>query len=353
MYTLQIEYTNLWHSSTLAKSFCSERVIVITDSNLALLYQEKLAKYFLEYAIEAKFIIIAPGEVSKTREVKSKIEDKMFAFGVTRRDCILAFGGGVVTDLAGFVAATFKRGIAVVYVPTSLMAMVDAAIGGKTGINTDFGKNTLGAFSMPKAILIDTSLLITLPDLEYLSAISEIVKHALIYDRGYFDYIVNNLDAFFLREQDCLAYLIKRSQQIKLAVVSEDPSECGKREILNFGHTVAHAIELDNKYKISHGVAVFYGLQLESQLSYNLGFLSKSDLDNICLLFERINNKGKFQLNVSHSGILRALQYDKKNLRNQTRCVLLSSIGLVNMPFAHSIDQVYFDQLLQKLLPLQ
>ena len=299
----------------------ASKVVIVTDSNVGPIYADKLAQH-----LKTSHVITIPaGEASKSRETKAQIENQLFSLGCSRDTLLIALGGGVITDLTGFVAATYCRGIPVIYLPSSLLAMVDAAIGGKTGINTPHGKNMLGTFTQPAATVIDTQFLKTLPKNEYHQAFSEIIKHALIADAEYFEFIESNLEALLQQDEKLLTAVIKRSVAIKSAIVSKDVTEQNKREILNFGHNIAHALERCSNYQIPHGQAVGIGLIAESQLSHHLGLLPEADFKRI----QRVVASTGIDLTITFSkiDILNALSADKKNRNGELRFVVLQTIG--------------------------
>lgn len=207
-----------------------------------------------------------PGEAQKSRSEKARLEDELLAAGFGRRGCIVALGGGISLDLAGFVAATYLRGVPVLNVPTSLLAMVDAALGGKTAVNVPAGKNLIGAFHQPSAILVDPELLATLPPAEWLPGLAELVKHAAVADGALFEWIEDHASA--LGEPGPLdPQPLLRSLQIKAAIVAADERETGSRAVLNFGHTLAHAIEKASEHRVGHGLAVAMGMGIEAAVA--------------------------------------------------------------------------------------
>jgi 3-dehydroquinate synthase len=350
-----IYFEAVFLSSTL-KNMCQtgfSQCVVITDTNVGPLYAERLAEQLAE-RVPCSLITIPAGEASKSREMKAFLEDELFTRGCGRDTLLIALGGGVITDLVGFVAATYCRGIPVIYIPTSLLAMVDASVGGKTGINTQFGKNMLGTFTEPRAIFIDTALLKTLPDQEYLHAFAEIIKHALIADADYFDLIALNIDKIKTRDETILLTLIKQSCAIKSDIVARDAREAAARESLNFGHTIAHALEVLSDYAIHHGHAVAIGILMESMLSHQLGLLSKQDLECIHALLQALNLPLTYPFEIAEEALLQALILDKKTRQRKPRFVLLERIGKVHVQheaYAHTVnpDQVkhissYFTQ---------
>lgn len=332
------------------------KLVIVTDNNVNKFYKElinNLEKFKnLEFV---KTISIPHGEGSKSRKMKSHVEDEMFESNCTRDTLIIAIGGGVVLDLAGFVAATFCRGIPIIYIPTSFLAQIDASIGGKTGINTKFGKNLIGAFKQPEAVFISQKFLDTLPDVEYICAFAEVIKHALIADKNYFNYLIDNIDKAKSKDSEFLAKVIKRSIEIKLDIVKKDEKENNIRAILNFGHTIGHAIEKACNYNINHGQAVAYGILVESYISYNLKFLAKSSYQQIIKIINLYNIENLLlpELDSSILGnCLNYLKYDKKNIDNDIRMILIKNIGEVvfaNNNYTQPINILNIENSLKKL----
>ncbi|HMH57204.1 MAG TPA: 3-dehydroquinate synthase, partial [Gemmatimonadales bacterium] len=211
------------------------------------------------------------GEQSKNRDTWARLTDALLERGFGRDSGVIALGGGVTGDLAGFVAATYMRGVPYLQVPTTLLAMLDASVGGKTGVDTPQGKNLVGAFHPPAAVIADPRTLATLADRDYRAGLAEAVKHGLVADRAYFEWMETNAPALMSRSLDTLTRLIRRSVEIKAEVVSGDEHELGRRAILNAGHTVAHALEQVSDYELPHGEAVALGLVVECELAEQLG----------------------------------------------------------------------------------
>lgn len=267
----------------------------------------------------------APGEASKTRATWARLTDEMLAAGFGRDSGIVALGGGVTGDLAGFVAATFARGIPLVLVPTTLLAMLDASIGGKTGVDTPHGKNLVGAFHPPAAVIADLLTLSTLSDREYRCGLAEAVKHGLIADADHFAWIEQHVDALNARALDALDTLVRRSAAIKAAVVASDEKESGRRAVLNAGHTVAHAIERETNYATLHGEAVAMGLVTECRLGEEMGVTERGTADRVAQLLSRLNLPVSPVLPVS--SLVSSMRHDKKAVRGAIRLALPASIG--------------------------
>ena len=249
----------------------AHRYAVITDTNVAPLYGSIAAEAL---GIDQGDVLVFPaGESSKTRGTWGWVTDELIARGFGRDSAVVSLGGGVVVDLAGFVAATYMRGIPIVHVPTTLLAMIDASIGGKTGVDTHFGKNLVGAFHQPSAVLVDPQVLDSLPLSELRTGFAEALKHGAIADRVYFDSVVRAIPEVLYDEQagDSLTGLIVGSIEIKAGIVGRDELEAGVRKTLNFGHTIAHAVEMLSGYSMAHGEAVSIGMTLESRIAERLG----------------------------------------------------------------------------------
>ena len=274
-------FESIFKSKLLLELCHHQRVVIISDDTVRALYAEPLTAYLADHHIDAQVLSFAAGEQSKTRATKAALEDQLIELACTRDTCLLALGGGVVTDLAGFVAATYCRGVPVIYLPTTLLAMVDAAIGGKTGVNTACGKNLIGTFTQPKAIIVDVDLLASLPAKEYQFAFAEIIKHALIQDVEYFNFLLEHVEQLKRRDTVVLKQVIQRSIDIKSTIVTMDQTEQGCRELLNAGHTIAHGLECLSDYTLPHGQAVAIGLLVEAVMAMRLGLLPETDFVRI------------------------------------------------------------------------
>jgi 3-dehydroquinate synthase len=292
------------------------RAAIVTDSNVGPLYAARVAAA-LETLVPV-VITIPAGEIHKTRETWSRVTDEMLANHIGRDGVVVALGGGVVGDLAGFVAATYLRGIPVVQIPTSLIAMIDASIGGKTGVDVSAGKNLVGAFHPPTVIVVDPSLLATLPERELRGGLAEAIKHGVIADAAYFERVA--------REGRRPSFdLVARSIEIKAEIVNADPREAGRRKVLNFGHTLGHAIESASEYTMSHGEAIAVGMSLEARLGESIGVTKRGTADAVD---SAIRAAG---LPLSHTfdpaDLLRRTRGDKKVRAGNVEYALPSEIG--------------------------
>jgi 3-dehydroquinate synthase len=267
------------------------------------------------------------GEASKSREQWSRLTDELLQRGFGRDSALVALGGGVAGDLAGFVAATYMRGVPYLQAPTTLLAMLDASVGGKTGVDTPEGKNLVGAFHPPVAVVADPRVLRTLPLREYRSGLAEAVKHGLIADPEYFGWMDRETAALLARDEAVLTRLVRGSVAIKAEVVSGDERDAGRRAILNAGHTVAHALEQATGYGLPHGEAVALGLLAECELAERLGLAGEGIRARVATLLGRLGLPVRLSVRVPPERLLAAMGSDKKNRARQVRFALPTSIG--------------------------
>lgn len=304
-----------------------ERVAIITDRQVGSLYADKLSLTFPEPPLVFTF---AQGEKNKTRETWSSLTDQLIAAGCGRDTVIVAVGGGVTGDLAGFVAATFMRGIPVVQVPTTLLAMIDASIGGKTGVDTRAGKNLVGAFHQPSLVVIDPRALSTLPSHVMREGLAEAIKHGVIADAAYFGWIAASLREVIdadARDDQTALHLVRRSVEIKVNVVRKDERESGLRKILNFGHTIGHALEQVTAYGIPHGDAVAIGMVAEAMLAERLNIAQPGLSDAIITVCDAAGLPVRLPEGVSPTEIVTAARTDKKARSGQVEYVLPTGLG--------------------------
>ena len=272
-------------------------------------------------------ILMADGERAKTLASVSKLYDTFAKRNVTRSSTVLAFGGGVTGDTAGFAAATYLRGLPVVHLPTTLLAQVDSAIGGKVGVNLPAGKNLAGAFHAPALVICDPEVLSTLPRREFRAGLYEVVKYGMTLDAGVFTTVADSLDKIFAQDRDVLASLIATCSALKADVVSRDEHEGGPRRVLNFGHTVGHALEAITHYRrFRHGEAVAYGMLAAAHLSQERGALSEDDRNRLADLIRRMGPLPPVA-DLRRSEALEAIGLDKKHVNGKLHFVLCASIG--------------------------
>jgi 3-dehydroquinate synthase len=290
-----------------------ENIIIITDPTVATLFLDKVKKG-LGNSFNVKTIIIDEGEDNKNIESIIKIYELLLKGRINRNDILLALGGGIIGDITGFVASTFKRGIKFIQIPTTLLAQVDASIGGKTGVNHREGKNMIGSFYQPEMVIIDTFFLKTLPENTFISGVSEIIKYSIIKDVNLFTILENKRDDILKRKQKILSEIISRCVKIKGEIVEKDEKEVsGIREILNFGHTIGHIIESKTGYeKFSHGEAVAIGMIEESKIAVKKGILDKKDLGRIKELIHLYKLPNKPPEDISIKVFRKYLSQDKK-----------------------------------------
>lgn len=300
---------------------------IVTDSNVEKLYAGDLAREFNNNNLENKTISFPAGEQNKNREVKSWIEDQMLESKFGRDSAVIAIGGGVVGDIAGYVAASYTRGLSYVQIPTTLVACVDSSIGGKTAVDTPHGKNLIGAFHQPWAVFIDVSTLLTLKHKEIREGLAEVIKYGVIIDGALFSYLVENLDQIFSYDKAALTHIIKRGCEIKAEVVEKDERESNLRKILNFGHTIGHAVENLSDYKISHGEAISIGMVAEGKLAVELNFWTEPDLSKLIKLISKAGLPTEVPDYMKTDQILDAMKLDKKSRSGQIEMVLPKKIG--------------------------
>lgn len=272
---------------------------------------------------------VPSGEDSKSRAWKEHLEDELLSHRLGRDTVLVGFGGGVVTDLAGFVAATYLRGVPFIAVPTTLLAAVDASVGGKTGINTPRGKNLIGVIRQPAAIFADTRFLETLPEAEFLNGVAEALKMAATNDAELFGEIERCVPGLRARESGALTRLIAAAVRIKAAVVAEDERESGMREVLNFGHTIGHGLEHATGYRLPHGAGVAIGMVAESRMAARAGFLAAEAETRLHTAIGAVGLPVRAPNDAARDGVLAALGSDKKARGGEPRFVILEAIGRV------------------------
>jgi 3-dehydroquinate synthase len=305
------------------------RYVVVSDDTVAGLHGQRVTGILDAAGHPVDLVTFPAGEAHKTPTEWARLVEALGELGVGRDGCVIGVGGGVTGDLAGFAAATFARGIALVQVPTSLLAMVDAAIGGKTGVDLGAGKNLVGAFHQPRLVVIDPALLATLPAAVYQAGLAEAVKHGLIADRGYLRWIEGSSAALVERNAPDVDRLVAGSVRIKTDVVARDPLESGERASLNFGHTVAHGIEHASDYAISHGHAVAMGMVAEAALGERAGITDPGTAERVAAILAALGLPVTVPASLEPAAIVAAARSDKKAREGRVRYVLLREAGSV------------------------
>lgn len=312
----------------LARRFAGRRLVVVTDTTVAKLYRRAAEKALADQGVVAPWVVFPAGEKYKTRKTKEQVEDALLAQKADRKTLLVAFGGGVVGDLTGFVAATLLRGLDFVQVPTTLLSMVDSSVGGKTGVDTAHGKNLIGAFWQPEAVYADTLFLNTLPKEEILSGLGEVLKYGFIGDRAFDGYLAAHVKEVLALEPKVTAQVLRKSIDHKRRVVGRDERETGGlRRTLNFGHTAGHAVELLSKFRLPHGHCVAIGMAVEAQVSCDMGLLKDEDRRT---LMERLTDYGlptRVPPGLKIKDLYGVMLSDKKSSATTVKAALITSIG--------------------------
>ncbi len=326
-YPITIAPGLLEDSALLQRSIVGEQVLIVTNETVAPIYLDRITAQ-----LEGKqlgYVILPDGEKFKRLSTVQTIYDKLLQERHNRTTTLVALGGGVVGDMTGFAAATYQRGVSFVQIPTTLLAQVDSSVGGKTGVNHPLGKNMIGAFHQPVAVIIDTKTLDTLPQREFQAGLAEVIKYGLICDAEFFAWLETNIHLLMERDATALQYAIARSCENKAKIVEADERESGVRAILNFGHTFGHAIETATQYEAwLHGEAVGFGMIMALDLSCRLGYLSTQD----CARAEALIKLANLPLSPpaglpSTQGMIDLLGLDKKVMNGQLRLIMLRSLG--------------------------
>jgi len=338
---------SLW--SEIEADFGKLNKFIVTDENLVSAgHLEKL----LGQRNIPRFVISPAGEISKNIDTVISIIEAMEKAYLGRDTLVVALGGGTVGDIAGFAAAIFKRGVPVLQIPTTTVAQADSAVGGKTGVDSSISKNAFGAFWHPAAVYIDVAALATLDEKAYRAGLVESVKHAIIADSEYFDFLESNLDSVLQRKSDVLEKIAYMNCKIKGSVVEEDPQEKNKRRILNYGHTIGHAVEAASGYELLHGEAVAIGIIAAGLIEIELKLSENGRLDRIRKILEKLEVPVKLPENMNDKELIELLKHDKKAVNKWPRFVLVSEIGRVYSPneqYAVEVAQEVVERILHKL----
>ncbi len=322
---LELDYNTIYRELNKLNTK-NKKICIVTDSNISKLYLNEVMEIVKDYAREVETFTFPAGEESKNLDTVYLLYERLIRSGFDRKDLLIALGGGVVGDLTGYGAATYLRGINFIQMPTSLLAMVDSSIGGKTGVDFLKFKNMVGAFHQPKSVYMNLKTLLSLNDEQYFSGFGEIIKHGLIKDADYYQWLKDNSKAIERRDLAVLNEVIYRSCLIKREVVEKDPKELGERALLNYGHTIGHAVEKLMEFKLLHGECVAIGMVAASYLSYKRNNITQNQLQDIVEVIK------SFRLPVSVSGIaaedvLKATLNDKKMESGKIKFILLSEVG--------------------------
>lgn len=327
----------------------NRKAFVVTDVNLV---QAGLVEQLLGGREVPYFVIDPPGEIAKHIQTITSMVEAMEQAFLGRDTLVVALGGGTVGDIAGFAAAIYKRGVPVVQIPTTTVAQADSSVGGKTGVDSTLSKNAFGCFWHPAAVYIDVQTLATLDDRQYRAGLVESVKHAAIADAGYFDYIENHIDAILARDTGVLEHMAYENCRIKAAVVAEDPTEKNKRRILNYGHTLGHAVESASGFALLHGQAVAIGMIAAGLIETQTGLVGDDRLKRIRGLLERLGQPTHIPPDMTKETLIDLLKRDKKAVGQWPRFVLLEQLGRVwyqNDQWAHEVRPDIVEAIIDQL----
>jgi 3-dehydroquinate synthase len=304
------------------------RMVVVTDEDVANYYGNLVRQSLEENGFKTDLLTVPAGEEQKSLESAGRLYHLLSGIGAERSTPVIALGGGVIGDLAGFVAATFKRGVPFIQMPTTLLAQIDSSVGGKVAVDQGHLKNEIGAFYQPRLVISDIAVLHTLPKRELSSGLAEIIKHAVIADKDLFAYLENNIERVMALDEQALEEVIYRSVKIKAAVVMKDERDTGLRNTLNYGHTVGHAVETVSDFTLRHGEAVAIGMLAAGKISCKMGLWDNSGLDRLKKVIEQAGLPVKVP-DFNTEKIIEVMQHDKKVAGGRVKFVLLKSIGEV------------------------
>jgi 3-dehydroquinate synthase len=333
----------------LAPHIHGKQILIVTQEKLAVHYLPQLQAALSGYQLDV--FMLPDGEQYKNLEQWQYVLDALLQAGHERSTTLIALGGGVVGDITGFAAACYLRGVNYIQIPTTLIAQIDAAIGGKTGVNHPQGKNMIGAFHQPQCVVVDVDLLQTLPKREYIAGLAEMIKYGLICDADFFSWLEVNREALLARQTDVLLRAIRVCATIKACIVSEDACDRGRRNLLNFGHTFGHALEaLGNYQQFLHGEAVAIGMAMATLLSGNLGLITQTDVRRVICFLEAVGFQLKEQLS-STTQLMQLMRRDKKVQDGAFNFILLTALGHAEKNA--TVSDVQLEKMLQEFLRIQ
>ena len=330
------EYDVIVGQASSLTDFPMQNPIIVTDENVAKFHLENTGSVLRSSGCEPKAVIVPAGERHKNLETVSRLWESFLENGLDRKSTVIALGGGVIGDLAGFAASTYMRGINWIGVPTTLLSMVDASLGGKTGFDLPEGKNLIGSFYPPKLVLADPQVLRTLPEAEFISGLAEVVKHGIISDPELFELCARGLDWVKANLEE----IVKRAMAVKIKIIEEDPYEKGFRAALNLGHTVGHAVELVSKFELRHGEAVAIGMGTEANYAERIGIAKTGLAHGITDVLSKLGLPTSIPKGMPHEEIIRAMRIDKKKHASTIRFALPQEIGQVELVEVTNLEMV-------------
>ncbi len=325
-YPIYIGSDLLSSKSLLSDHIQGKQVMVVTNTTIAPLYLEKLKDALSDFNVES--VVLPDGEEFKTLETLNKVFDALLKAKFDRSSTLVALGGGVVGDITGYAAASYQRGVNFIQLPTSLLSQVDSSVGGKTGVNHELGKNMIGAFYQPKAVIIDVDTLDTLSDQEYSAGMAEVIKYGLLGNADFFSMLETNIESIMSRNKDLIIEIIFNSCKDKASIVALDEFERGKRALLNLGHTFGHGIENAFGYgNYLHGEAVSIGMVMAAKLSMDEGHLSNEDAIRVESILSKADLPISIKKSIGSETLIEAMSLDKKSIDGKIRLVLLKALG--------------------------
>lgn len=344
-YEIYIGHENLTCLQNRVK-LIADRGVVISNPTVLALYEDKLSQCLAEAQIEHKILSVPEGEEHKSLKQAARLYDELIAYGMQRSDFIVALGGGVIGDLSGFVAATYMRGVPFIQVPTTLLAQVDSSVGGKVAVNHKAGKNLIGCFYQPKLVQIDVGTLGTLPMRELRAGFAEVIKCGFLLGEDFLSFLEEHLDSIMRLDTALLIQVVSKCCSFKARVVEEDEKDFGKRAVLNYGHTIGHAIEAASKYEsVLHGEAIAIGMVGAAIISEEMGWVGSSFVSRHIELFKRAGLPFRLR-DIDEKDILRHMALDKKGMQGITRFILLKGPG---RPVVHEMSPQLIKKALSRL----